>query len=105
MVAAAATMILVRAAADPPAAAPAAGATAPEPATPAAPAKVFCPVCGAENRAGSKFCRADGKPLPALEPGRQSPRFTRDPGTFSPEEVQEVMQRVAKSVVRIRVRA
>ena len=92
LVVAATTMLLVRAA-DPP--------TSP----PGSPSRIFCTDCGAENRAGSKFCRADGKPLPALEPGRRPARFTRDPGTFSPEEVQEVMQRVAMSVVRIRVHA
>lgn len=118
LVGAAATMLLVRAAGETsapattapvvaaPAPAPApAPATAPAEVTAApAPAVVFCPVCGAENRAGAKFCRADGKPLPAIEPARQSTRFTRDPGTFTPEEVQQVMQEVAKSVVRIHAR-
>ena len=117
--AAAATLLLVHAAAGEtpgaaaaPATAAAATPTAAAPpaadagaAAPAPPGKVFCPICGAENKAGSRFCRADGKPLPALEPGRQAARFLRDPGTFTPEEIQQVMQRVAKSVVRIRVRA
>ncbi|MCI0407995.1 MAG: zinc-ribbon domain-containing protein, partial [Acidobacteria bacterium] len=37
------------------------------PAAPA-PAPIYCPVCGAQNKAGSKFCLKDGTPLPALDP-------------------------------------
>jgi len=79
----------------------------PQPTPSSAPAStgaIYCPVCGTENHAGSKFCRKDGTPLPAIEPGRRATGFVRSPGTYSPEEVQEVMQRVSRSVVRIRVR-
>jgi S1-C subfamily serine protease len=87
---------------------PAASAAPAAPAAQTAPGStgaVYCPVCGTENRAGSKFCRKDGTALPAIEPGRRPAGFVRAPGTYSPEEVQEVMQRVSRSVVRIRVRA
>ena len=86
----------------PPSGAPQTGAA---PAT-SAPAAVFCPACGTENRPGSRFCRNDGAPIPALVPHRRpGASFVRNAGTLSAEEIQEVMQRVARSVVRIRVRA
>lgn len=84
------------AAADPP------SGTGPGPAD--SPAERFCPVCGARNRADNRFCLKDGTPLPVLEPARRPPGFVRSPGTFSPEEIQQVMERVSASVVRIRVR-
>lgn len=84
-------------AAGAPAAAPAATSAAPAP-------SVYCPRCGAANRPGSRFCTTDGAPLPALEEGRRTTGFARVSGTFSPEEVQEVMSRVAASVVRVRAR-
>ncbi len=46
----------------------------------------------------------DGTPLPAFDPERRVQGFVRSPGTFSPEEIQQVMRRVSESVVRIRVR-
>src|SRR6476660_4643826 len=67
-------------------------------------AAIYCPRCGAENQPGSRFCTKDGAPLPGLEEGRRTSGFQRASGTFSPEEVQEVMNRVAGSVVRIRAR-
>jgi len=75
------------------------------PAVPAgAPAYRYCPVCGARNRLENRFCLKDGTPLPPIDPSRRAPGFVRSPGTFSPEEVQQVMHRVSESVVRIRVR-
>lgn len=98
-----ATVLLSRAAEPAPSAV---GPQAGPPPAATAPDAVFCPACGAENRAGSRFCRKDGKPIPAIEPVRQAiPSFARADGTYSAEEIQEVMQRVARSVVRIRVRA
>lgn len=64
----------------------------------------YCPVCGAQNRAGNRFCLKDGTALPALDAARRTPGFARAPGTYSPEEIQQVMHRVSESVVRIRVR-
>jgi S1-C subfamily serine protease len=84
-------------------AAPATTAAAPT-ATAAAPAAIYCPRCGAANRPGSRFCTRDGAPLPGLDEGRRTTGFQRASGTFSPEEVQQVMNRVAGSVVRIRAR-
>jgi len=66
---------------------------------------VFCPACGTKSRAGSRFCITDGAPLPELDPARRAiPSFVRAPGTHSAEEIQEIMQMVARSVVRIRAR-
>lgn len=64
----------------------------------------YCPVCGAQNRAGNRFCLKDGTALPPVDPGRRTSGFVRSPGTYSPEEIQQVMQRVSESVVRIRAR-
>ena len=64
-------------------------------------AVVYCPVCGAENKIGSKFCLKDGAPLPVYEPARQPAIFTRSPATYSDEEVQQVLNKAAASVVRI----
>ncbi len=87
------------------AAAPATPADASPPTAPTASSTpVYCPVCGAQNRSGSRFCMKDGTPLPAVEPGRRSVGFVRAPGTYSPEEVQQVIARVSQSVVRIKVR-
>ena len=84
------------------------GASAVTPQAPTAPAGEatvrYCPVCGAPNRAENKFCLKDGTPLPPIEPGRRSPGFVRSPGTYSAEEIQQVMRYVSESVVRIRVR-
>src|SRR5213593_4661528 len=75
------------------------------PAAPAAaPEYRYCPVCGAQNRAENRFCLKDGTPLPPLLPGHRLPGFVRSQGTYSPEEIQQIMQRVSESVVRIRVR-
>ncbi len=68
------------------------------------PAFHYCPVCGAQNRAENRFCLKDGTPLPPIDPERRLQGFVRSPGTFSPEEIQQVMKRVSDSVVRIRVR-
>lgn len=84
-------------------AAPARALAADAPATAPA-ASIYCPRCGAANQPGSRFCTRDGAPLPALEDARRTSGFVRSSGTFSPEEVQEVMNRVAGSVVRIRAR-
>ena len=65
---------------------------------------LYCPVCGARNPAANRFCVKDGSPIPRLEPARRTPGFTRSPGTYSAEEIQQVMERVSKSVVRIRAR-
>ena len=64
----------------------------------------YCPVCGTQNRAGNRFCPKDGTALPSIDPGRRTSGFVRSPGTYSPEEIQQVMQRVSVSVVRIRAR-
>ena len=69
-----------------------------------APAHRYCPACGARNRAESRFCVNDGTALPVLDPGRRTPAFVRSPGTYSPEEIQQVMHRVSESVVRVRAR-
>jgi len=68
------------------------------------PALHYCPVCGAQNRAENRFCMKDGTPRPAIDPERRVQGFVRSAGTFSPEEIQQVMHRVSESVVRIRVR-
>src|SRR6266540_6740400 len=64
----------------------------------------YCPVCGAQNQAENRFCVKDGTPLPPIQPGHRQPGFKRLPGTYSQEEVQQVMRRASESVVRIRVR-
>jgi len=64
----------------------------------------YCPVCGARNGVENRFCVKDGTPLPDVVPGRRVAAFVRSSGTYSPEEVQEVMRHVSESVVRIRVR-
>ncbi len=64
----------------------------------------YCPVCGSQNRAGNRFCLKDGTALPPIDQGRRTSGFVRSPGTYSPEEIQQVMQRVSESVVRIRAR-
>jgi serine protease Do len=88
----------------PPAAGPPSGPSQ-SPAAPAAgSADRYCPVCGARNRIDGRFCVKDGTALPTIEPTRQLPGFVRAPGTFSAEEIQQVMERISKSVVRIRVR-
>ncbi|HEU4402445.1 MAG TPA: hypothetical protein VFT43_10115, partial [Candidatus Polarisedimenticolia bacterium] len=79
------------------------GKAPPSPA-PAQPDAVFCPVCGARNRAGSHFCLKDGTPLPPIDPERFDPRFVRAAETYSPEEIQETIHRTSGSVVRIRVK-
>ena len=76
----------------------------PPPAAAAGAASRYCPVCGAQNRAENRFCLKDGTPLPELDPARRTPGFAPVPGTYSPEEIQQVMHRVTESVVRIRVR-
>ncbi|MCZ6697177.1 MAG: zinc ribbon domain-containing protein, partial [Acidobacteria bacterium] len=65
---------------------------------------LYCPVCGAQNRAGNRFCLKDGSPLPRIIPARLPTEFIRSPGTYSPKEIQQVMQQVTESVVRIRAR-
>ena len=72
---------------------------------PSAPAPVYCPVCGAQNKAGSKFCLKDGTALPAFDPARVSQSFVRATEAFSAEEIQAAIQEAARSVVRIRVKA
>ena len=66
---------------------------------------VYCPICGAQNKAGSKFCLKDGSPLPTLDPGRATSSFVRATEAFSVEEIQAAIQEAARSVVRIRVKA
>jgi serine protease Do len=63
---------------------------------------VYCPLCGARNRAGSRFCLKDGSELPAIDPGRFNTGFRRALETYSPEEVQAAIHRASASVVRIR---
>jgi S1-C subfamily serine protease len=65
---------------------------------------IFCPVCGARNKAGSRFCMKDGAQLPTLDPARYSRSFVRAPETLSAEEIQSAVQQAARSVVRIRVK-
>jgi len=91
------------------AAASASAATPAEPVPPQAPIAaapeappVYCPVCGARNRGGSRFCLKDGSELPAIDPGRFNPAFRRALETYSPEEVQKAVHRASASVVRIR---
>ncbi|HEV8337220.1 MAG TPA: trypsin-like peptidase domain-containing protein [Candidatus Polarisedimenticolia bacterium] len=81
---------------------PAEGPAPPADAT--ASSAVFCPVCGAENQPGSKFCLKDGTPLPTLEAERYQPGFVRAPETLSAGEIQSAIQQAAKSVVRVRVK-
>jgi S1-C subfamily serine protease len=69
-----------------------------------APAARYCPVCGTKNRAENRFCLKDGTQLPEILPERRTPGFTRLSGTFSPEEIQQVMHGASESVVRIRVK-
>ena len=86
-------------AADPPSGSPE------TPAVPGAfPAYRYCPVCGSQNRPENRFCLKDGTPLPPIDTTRRIPGFVRSPGTYSPEEIEQVMHRVSQSVVRIRVR-
>ena len=66
------------------------------------PPPVYCPLCGARNRGGSRFCLKDGSELPTLDPGRFNAGFRRALETYSPEEVQLAMRRASASVVRIR---
>jgi serine protease DegQ len=66
--------------------------------------EVFCPVCGAPNPAANRFCTKDGSSIPPLEETRRTPGFVRSPGTYSAEEIQQVVERVSKSVVRISAR-
>lgn len=72
--------------------------TAPDPET------VHCVVCGAANPAGSKFCQADGSPIPDYVPARKPASFVRSADTLTDEEIQQTLDRVAASVVRIRAR-
>jgi S1-C subfamily serine protease len=65
---------------------------------------LHCPVCGARNPAANRFCIKDGSSIPPLDPARRSSGFTRSPGTYSAEEIQQVIERVSKSVVRIGAR-
>jgi serine protease Do len=65
---------------------------------------VFCPVCGARNPAGSRFCQEDGTPLPDLADGTYSTPFTQDPETVSAEEAQRYLRAASASVVRIRIK-
>ncbi len=69
-----------------------------------APRHLYCPVCGARNRSGSRFCLKDGSPLPAIIPALRASGFIRLPETYSPEEIQEFMDRVSESVVRVWVK-
>lgn len=68
------------------------------------PAPLYCPVCGAANEAGSKFCASDGAPLPEFVPSRLPASFVRSADTLSDEEIQQTLDRVGDSVVRIRAR-
>jgi S1-C subfamily serine protease len=68
------------------------------------PDAVHCVVCGAANPAGSKFCQADGAPIPEYVPARQPASFVRSADTLMDEEIQQTLDRVAASVVRIRAR-
>ena len=68
------------------------------------PAPVYCPVCGAANEAGSKFCASDGAPLPEFVPSRLPASFVRSADTFSDEEIQQTLDTVGASVVRISAR-
>jgi S1-C subfamily serine protease len=70
----------------------------------AGPETLYCPVCGAANPAGSKFCAQDGAPIPEFAATRQPAGFVRSADTFSDEEIQQTLDRVGQSVVRIRVR-
>jgi S1-C subfamily serine protease len=65
---------------------------------------VHCVVCGAANPADSKFCAQDGSPIPDYIPARQPAGFVRSADTLSDEEIQQTLDRVVASVVRIRVR-
>jgi serine protease Do len=70
----------------------------------AAPEAVFCPVCGARNPAGSRFCLEDGTPLPDLAAGTYATSFVQDPETVSNEKTQRYVQAASASVVRIRIK-
>jgi serine protease Do len=63
---------------------------------------VYCPVCGARNRAGSRFCLKDGSELPPLDPARFNAGFKRALETYPQEEIQAAVHRASASVVRIR---
>src|SRR5260221_6117351 len=88
------------------------GAFAWTPATPQAAATpsdrkadfVYCPACGAVNRAGSNFCLKDGAALHRIDPTRYQRGFIRSPSTYSSEEIRRMQQQATESVVRIRVR-
>jgi serine protease Do len=79
-------------------------AAQPTPGTESANAYLYCPVCGAQNAALNRFCLKDGAPLPPVDPARRRPGFVRSAGTFSPDEIQQVVHQTSQSVVRIRVR-
>jgi len=68
------------------------------------PPSLYCPVCGAANEAGGKFCAQDGAPLPEFVPGKLPAAFVRSADTLSDEEIQQTLDKVGASVVRIRAR-
>lgn|GEM_PF-6300569 len=65
---------------------------------------IYCPICGAQNKAGSRFCLKDGAALHTLDASRFVRNFVRATETYSGEEIQAAVQEAARSVVRIRVK-
>ena len=65
---------------------------------------LYCPVCGASNEAGSKFCASDGAPLPEFVATRLPASFVRSADTFTDEEIQQTLDTAGASVVRISAR-
>ncbi len=68
------------------------------------PAHVYCTVCGARNKAGSRFCRQDGSPLPEIDLHHAVPGFVRAAETYSSGTIQRTIDRASRSVVRIHAR-
>jgi S1-C subfamily serine protease len=68
------------------------------------PAHVYCTVCGARNKAGSRFCRQDGSPIPDIDPRHLMPGFVPAAETYSSATIQRTIERASRSVVRIHAR-
>src|SRR5262245_6780905 len=79
-------------------------ASAQAPATAPAQGPLYCPVCGAANEAGSKFCASDGAPLPEFVASKLPATFVRSADTFTDEEIQQTLDQIGASVVRISAR-
>ena len=60
------------------------------------PAHVYCPVCGARNKAGSRFCARDGSPLPDVNHTQRVAGFKQAAETFSSTTIQRTMESASR---------